>query len=261
MNRYRDTAMQRKCLPGLSLVELVISVMIGSMVLVAVYTVYTHARRNVAAVSSAIERDELPDRILQLLARDFDRFFVDTEDLSFTRQAMREGGLVSARLIMESRIHDNQMRPRPYERIVWEARYDPPTESLILYRGHSGLVSEDKLLESQRTEEERGQLVPLCDGLTHFEVNAFVGGSPRNAFAGNVTPHQVVVSLSFATPELQGNQYVIPEESIVTRTIAVNRLRKIPYVFTEPVLAEIEDANDTADPNDISDPNDQGADQ
>ncbi|HSV27371.1 MAG TPA: prepilin-type N-terminal cleavage/methylation domain-containing protein [Sedimentisphaerales bacterium] len=249
MNRYRNIAKRKKRPAGLSLVEMVISVMIGGMVLVAVYTVYIHALRNVAAVSAAIERDELPDRILKLLARDLDRFFVNTEDVSFVLQPMHEGGLVSARLIMESRIYDNRMHPRPHERIVWEARYDPLSESLILYRGHSGIVSEDRLLHRHRTEEERRQLVPLCDGLTHFEINAFVEGSPRNAFAGNVPPNQVVVSLSFAPPELRGDQYVIPEDSIITRTIAVNRLRKIPYIFTEPVVAELEDANDAADPN------------
>jgi hypothetical protein len=249
MNGHSDIMAARRLQRGISLVELVIATMIGSMMLVAVFVMYSHSRRNVAAISAALERNELPDRILQLLARDMDRFFADTEDVSFILQPMQYEGLVSAKLIMESKLYDNQSRPRPYERIIWDARYDNTTQSLILYRGHSGLVSEDKLLESQRTEEERRQLVPLCDGLTHFEIWVVSHGRRMNAYSQNILPEQVIVSLSFAEPQKQGNEYIIPEEEIVTRTIAVNRVRKIGYIFTEPNLAEPNIPDDVPDPN------------
>lgn len=249
MNRHSDIMTTRRLHRGISLIEMVIAVMIGSMVLVVVFVVYSHARRSVATMSESLERDEMSGRILQLIAQDMDRCLVDTGDVSINLQPLRLEGLVSARFIMESTLYDNQKQARPYERIVWEARYDIPTQSLILYRGHSGIVSEDKLLESQRTDEERRQLVPLCDGLTHFRIMAVAGGSPRDAYAGNVLPQQFVVSLSFAEPEQEGNEYVIPEESIVTRTIAVNRARKISYIFTEPNLAEPNVPQESTEPN------------
>jgi prepilin-type N-terminal cleavage/methylation domain-containing protein len=217
---------------GLSLVELIVSMIIASVVLVSLFTIYSHARRDADSISTALENSELPQRILQLIAQDLDRFSADTEV-----ETKRENGLVSSTFILESRIYDSLMRQLPYERIIWQTRYDAETQSMILYRGHSGLVSEDKLLESQRTPEERRQLIPLCNGLTHFEVKAFIQGSERVAYAGTETPTQVIVSLSFAEPEKKGNEYVIPPDQIVTRTIAVNRLRKIGYIFTEPNLA------------------------
>ncbi len=249
MNTRSDIMTTRRLRRGISLIELVVAVMIGSMVLTVVFVVYSHARRSVAAMSESLERDELSGRILQLIAQDMDRFLVDTGDVSINLQPVQLEGLVAARLIMESTLYDNQRQARPYERIVWEARYDIPTQSLILYRGHSGIVSEDKLLESQRTDEERRQLVPLCDGLTHFQIMAVVNGSSRNAYAGNVLPQQFVVSLSFAEPQQEGSEYLIPEEYIVTRTIAVNRARTISYIFTEPNLAE----------PDVAEPNEPGA--
>jgi hypothetical protein len=251
MKRYSDIMTTWRLRRGISLIELVIAVMIGSMVLGVVFVVYSHARRNVAAMSASLERDELSGRILQLIAQDMDRFLVDTGDVRIELQPMQFEGLVSARLIMKSTLYDNQMQAKPYETIVWEARYDIPTQSLILYRGHSGIVSEDKLLESQRTDEEREKtvLVPLCDGLTHFRIMAVVNGNPRNAYISDALPQQFVVSISFAEPQKEGNEYVIPEEYIVTRTIAVNRSRTISYIFTEPNLAEPNVPDDAAEPN------------
>ncbi len=252
MSKYANILNRRSKRHGMSLVELVIAMVIGSMVLAVVFVVYSNARRSVLTATAALERDELPDRIMQLIARDLDRFFADTEDAVFVLQPMRYEGLVSSKLIMESRLYDNQMRAKPYERITWEARYDYPTESLILYRGHSGLVSEDKLLESRRTDEEKNQLVPLCDGLMHFRITVMVNGKELDAYSVAALPQQVIVRVSFAEPQEEGGVLVIPEDQIVTRTIAVNRVRKIGYIFTEPAIA---DTNDTNDANDAGDPN------
>jgi type II secretory pathway component PulJ len=231
---------------GVSLLELVIALIIAGMVLVTLFTIYSQTRRDADNISSTLERSGLSERIQQLIAQDLDRFYAVTEDVTFNLQPRLEGGLIGSSLTMESKIYDSLSRPQTYEKITWQTRYDAETRSMVLYRGHSGLVSEDKLLESQRTPEERRQLVPLCNGLTYFEIGAVAQGLKRTAYAGPILPTQVVVSLSFAPAEKRGNDYVIPPEQIVTRTIAVNRLRKINYIFTEPNLAE---PNQPADSN------------
>jgi hypothetical protein len=237
MNRPANIQTGRLLL-GVSLLELVIAMMIAGMVLVTLFTLYSQTRRDADTISSSLEKSGLPERILQLIAQDLDRFYGITEDVTFNLQTRPEGGLVGSSVIMESRIYDRFSSPQTYERIIWQTRYDAESQSMVLYRGHSGLIAEDKLLESPPIAEERGQLVPLCRGLTYFEIGAVVGGLKRTAYGGPVTPPQVVVSLSFAEAEKKGDEYVIPPEQIITRTITLNRLRKINYVFTEPNLAE-----------------------
>jgi hypothetical protein len=216
---------------GLTLVELVISILIASVMMVSIFFIYSHSRGTIDDISRTVDQSQVPERILQLIAQDVDRFSADTDDLTILSEVKRQNGLYSSKLTLQTQIYDGSMRPIPYEKVVWETRYDSETESMILYRSHSGLVSEDNLLESQRTPEEASAFVPLCSGLTHFNIDRF----PKTAIG---LPNQLIVSLSFAQPEIEGGEKVISPELIVTRTIAVNRLRKIGYIFTEPNLAE-----------------------
>jgi type II secretory pathway pseudopilin PulG len=225
-----------RLLRGVSLLELVIAMVIASMVLVTLFTLYSQTRRDADAISSILDSSVLPERIQQLIAQDLDRFYAVTDDVTFNLQPMPSGGLAGSSLVMESSIYDGLSQPKTYERIIWLTRLDPESQSMALYRGHSGLVSEDKLLESQRTDEERSQLVPLCSGLTYFKIEAVNQGLAKSTHIGP-PPAQVVVSLSFAQPEKRGNDLAIPPEKIVTRTIAVGRLRPVRYIFTDPNLA------------------------
>jgi len=249
---YGSTSrLQRRWLrPGLTLVELIVSTIIAGAVLVTLMSIYSHARQDAVSVSSALEKSELPERILQLLAQDLDRLLGDSEDVIFVLHPRQDGNLNGSSIIIESSIYDTLGRARTYERVTWQTRFDAETQSMILYRGHTGLVSEDRLLESRRTEEERAQLVPLCDGLTYFHVTARVRGRDVPAFAGPILPTMVTVEISFAEPEVENNQYIIPPEKIISRTIAVNRSRKISYIFTEPNLAEPNLAEPAAELND-----------
>jgi hypothetical protein len=210
--------------------------------MVSLFFIYSHARQTVDSISYTLDQSQVPERILQLIAQDVDRFCADTDELVIQPELKSENGLVSSRLYLQTQIYDSMLRAVPYERVIWETRFDAETQSLILYRSHSGLVSEDSLLESQRTPEEARAFVPLCSGLTYFSITRV----PTSSLG---LPNQLVVSLSFAQPEKEGGESVIPPEQIVTRTIAVNRLRKIGYIFTEPNLAEPDtgsEPNDTA---------------
>jgi prepilin-type N-terminal cleavage/methylation domain-containing protein len=224
---------------GLTLIELVISIVIAGIMMVSLFFVYNHACAAVDSISATLDRNELPDRILQLIAQDIDRFSADTQDLTIIPALKTENGLTSSSLYLESRIYNNASQAVTYEKVTWETRFDSESQAMILYRSHDGLVSEDDLLESQRTDEERRAFVPLCAGLTYFRVSRVPVGMIG-------LPNQIVVSLSFAEPQKEGDGYSIPPEQIITRTIAVNRLRKIGYIFTEPNLAE---------PNTVSDSN------
>jgi prepilin-type N-terminal cleavage/methylation domain-containing protein len=233
---------------GLTLIELVISITVAGMMMVALFFIYSHAQSAVDGMSRTLDQSQVPQRILQLIAQDVDRFSADTDELLMQPEVRRENGLVSSRLFMQTQIYDSMMRAVPYEKVVWETRYDAESQSMILYRSHSGLVSEDNLLESQRTPEEASAYVPLCSGLTYFSVT-------KTPATGLGTPDQLIVSLSFAQPETEGGESVIPPEQIITRTIAVNRLRKIGYIFTEPNLAGLGTGNE---PNTPANDADQG---
>jgi hypothetical protein len=225
--RYSMQGLRR----GLTLVELVISILIAGMMMVSLFFIYSHSRGTIEDISRGLDQSQLPERILQLIAQDVDRFSADSDDLTILSEISRQSGLYSSKLTLQTQIYDGSMRPVPYEKVVWETRYDAETDSMILYRSHSGLVSEDNLLESQRTAEEASAFVPLCSGLTYFNIDRF----PKSSIG---LPNQLIVSLSFAQPEVEGGEKVIAPELIMTRTIAVNRLRKIGYIFTEPNLAE-----------------------
>jgi type II secretory pathway pseudopilin PulG len=228
--------------PGLTLIELVISIIIAGMLMVSIFFIYSHSRNTIDGISRSLDESQVPDRILQLIAQDIDRFCADTDELVIQPETRRENGLVSARLYLQTNVYDSMGRPVPYERVVWETRFDTETQTMILYRSHSGLVSEDNLLESQRTPEEARAFVPLCSGLTYFNIKRF----PTGAIG---LPTQLTVELSFAEPQNEGGQSVIQPEDIISRTIAVNRLRKIGYIFTEPNLAGL---GAKVDPNTIT---------
>ena len=49
--------------------------------------------------------------------------------------------------------------------------YDYETHTLILYRSHTGMLSEDKMFEDVREESEINLVfVPICDGMTFFKI-------------------------------------------------------------------------------------------
>jgi hypothetical protein len=88
---------------------------------------------------------------------------------------------------------------------------------------------EDKVLEKNKDDFEREAFVPICSGITFFKIEALASQEPIERWSG-APPRGIVVTISFAEPykRADGTFDVLDEEKI-TRTIAIDRTRKIRF--------------------------------
>ena len=110
-----------------------------------------------------------------------------------------------------------------------------------MYRGYSGISLEDKLLDKNKDDLELDRSVPICSGVTFFEINAIQDGKPVDKWDGR-PPSGITVTLSFAEPykRVNGTLDVLETEKD-TRTIAIDRTRKIQFALE--MTESPEDAN------------------
>ena len=107
---------------------------------------------------------------------------------------------------------------------------------------------EDKLLEDQREDWEKNYpFVPICRGVTFFQVQAYKGDELVDQWPLSAPPAGVKVTISFAEPyeTVRGTRDVLDEDKI-SRTFVINAMRKIKFAT---------DAE--GDPNAASDPNEE----
>ena len=120
-----------------------------------------------------------------------------------------------------------------FEKIVWQTSYDYDTgaNGLVLYRSHSGMTLEDKLLDEKREDwEKRYSFVPICTGVTFFKVQVPYGENFLDRWASPTLPPGITVTLSFAEPfETVRGTLDVPEAEKIIRTIAIDRTRKIKF--------------------------------
>jgi type II secretory pathway pseudopilin PulG len=241
--------------PGFSLGEMLAAMTIVAMVLVAVLTIYNRAERSAAAVTRRLDNSRLPREVLQRIAEDLDNIMSTGSDATITIQNKFDNLFPAARMIISRTFLDNASRERKFEEIVWQSSYDYESfvEGLVLYRSHSGIASEDKLLDKGKEDWEKELFVPLCSGVTFFSIKAVKGDKPVDKWSGS-PPAGIEVTLSFAEPFKRVNGTLdVPEEEKITRTIAIDRTRKIKFAVaknappsgqeetTEPDAAENED--------------------
>ncbi len=246
---------------GFSLVEILVVLTLSAMILASTMMIYGRVRTSAAVINARLDRYGLPEEILQKIAEDIDRLASPGFDAVITIRNKLENGYNSAQLVIENRYYGNGTPPAPgvYERIVWQTSYIPEEDRLTLYRFHGGLNLEDKLVSGVKTDEDRQKLevfVPVCPGLTHLFIGALdEGEEPLPNWTNQKMPNGIVLGISFAPlVQLQDGSYYLPEESIVWRTVAVDRTRPIAYKFVAKTF-------DTADPNGMSenaDPNTSG---
>ena len=149
------------------------AVTIGSMVLVAILTVYARAQTTSAAIGRNLDRSRLPSEILQLIAEDLDIIMTAGADTRITVENKTINGYPGARLKISRTIKDAKNASREFETIVWQTSYDYESDSngLVLYRMHTGMVQEDKLLDDKREDVEAlYPFVPICEGVTYFRM-------------------------------------------------------------------------------------------
>ena len=221
---------------GFSLAEVLAALTIGAMLTVAVLGIYLRAEKSATATTRKLDGSRLPGEVLQRIAEDLDNIISSNSDAKITIDNKFENvasvGLIpAARLIITRTIQDSKDKEQKYEEIIWQSSYDFQSagSGLILYRSHGGMNMEDKVLEKYKDDVTRELFVPICGGVTYFKIVVLAGKEPVERWDGT-PPRGIVVTISFAEPykKADGTLDVLDEEKI-TRTIAIDRTRKIRF--------------------------------
>ncbi len=245
-NRYIS-----KTRTGFSLAEVLAAMMIGSMVLISVLTVYSRAERTAASVTMTLTQSRNPYEALQLIAEDLDRTTGNDGDINFVIVNRYINDYSAAVLAIQVRYKDPTDKQQQYETILWQCNtnYKGDANDMVLYRSCEAVAPEDKLLDESKDKAQRSAYVPVCRGVTYFAMKVYTGKEePTEVFPGG-TPLGIVVTISFAKPfKNTDGHYEVPDNEKYTRTIAINKSRKIKFDITETEETAGEGAS-AGDPN------------
>jgi prepilin-type N-terminal cleavage/methylation domain-containing protein len=244
---------------GFSLAELLAALVISSMIILAVFSLYTRLNKVSAAVISRLDRGRLPREILQLIAEDLDRIISDTKDTKVNFQnKIERNGLQSARIEIIKSIYDKEDKPVTFEQIIWQTSVDlaASPKGMVLYRRHNGIALEDKMLDEPKQDFEKQLFIPVCGSVSFFSIQTgnFQTGTIQtetdgqsaliDRWSADSLPANIIVTISFADPvEVSPGQWQVPDTEKVTRIIALDRTRKIPFTI------EMKDFNEVTDQN------------
>lgn len=229
---YR-TAKRRQ---GFSLPELLAALTIGAMILVTMLRIYSRSGASAAAITDKLDSRRLPSEVLQRIAEDLDGIITVGVNTKVTVENKFEKGFSTARLTILKTIYDSANKQQTFEQIVWQTGfdYDSATPGLVLYRSHSGIASEDKLLDEQKEQWERELFVPVCAGVTFFNIQLMPGESLHRRGTSDSLPRSVTATISFAEPfKTVAGTLDVPDTGKVTRTIAIDKTRKIRFIFVK----------------------------
>jgi len=228
---------------GFSLAEVLAAMMIGAMVLVAVLAIYSRAERSAAAVTRKLDSLRLPSEVLQRIAEDLDGIISTGSRTKITIENKFKNGFRTARLTITRTMTDTRNNEQTLEKIIWQSNYDYESDigGLILYRSHSGIEMEDKLLDKNKEDWERELFVPICTGITFFEIRVPRGEAYLDRWAADTLPPGIEVAISFAEPfKKVDGKLDVPDEEKITRTIAIDRTRKIRFAIEKREFDEDE---------------------
>ncbi|MCK4753396.1 MAG: prepilin-type N-terminal cleavage/methylation domain-containing protein [Planctomycetes bacterium] len=217
-----------------SLAEVIIALTISAMIMVAVLTIYSRAESSASAITRQINKSRLPSEVLQRIAEDIDQIISPDKNIKITIENKNQNGYPGARLTILKTFYDKKNKKQTFERIVWQSSYDYETDvdGLIIYRSHSGVAPEDKLLGGQKEKWERELFVPICNGVTFFRIQVLVGDDLQNRWTSEPLPKAIAATISFAEPfkTLTGAFDVLDTEK-TRRTIVIDRVRKIKFAL------------------------------
>ena len=222
---------------GFSLGEVLAALTIGSMILVAVLGIYSRAQSASESIRRKLDKLQLPREVLQRIAEDLDGIISAGSDTRITIANQFNERYPTARLEIQKTFYNKKNQSKTLERIVWQTSidYDSDTEGLVLYRSHSGITVEDKLLDELKDDWERELFVPICSGITFFRVQVPRGETLLDRWGERALPKGVRVAISFAEPfeRLDGNLNVFDEDKFI-RTIAIDRTRMVRFTVAQP---------------------------
>ena len=232
---------------GFSLGEMLAVVIIGSMILVAILTIYDRATRAADAVLTKIDSPLWAEEVLQLIAEDLGRA-LGSDDVTMQIRNGSDNGFQRAELVLRRTYHDTENKEQTLEEITWRAGYDHEgqTPGLVIYRSYEGVAQEDKLLDDNREDVEKSYpFVPICCGVTFFKIQACKGEELLDQWPASPPPPGVTITISFAEAhEMVRGGYDVADRDKITRTVTIDPMRKIQFAS----LAG-QDANSAKDPN------------
>ena len=226
---------------GFSLVEILAAMVIGTMILIAVFKVYGKATRTAAVVTRNLDSFRRPYEVLQLIAEDLDKMITTNSDTSIIIVNRYIENYAAAILVVTEKYKDSTNKDQNYKEIYWQCNIDPEgdADDLVLYRLYDGVTPEDKLLDKDKDEFERKSYAPICEGVTYFDIEIYSDKKrPEDIWAGGM-PFGVTITISFAEPfkNDEGN-YDVPESEKYSRTIAFDKSRKIKFDVSEEELPD-----------------------
>lgn len=220
--------------PAFSLAEVLVALTIGAMVMVAVLTIYSRAEKSAAAIMHKLDSSGLASEVLQRIVEDIDRMVAPGDDTKITINSKFEKGFSTAQLIIMKTIYDNDNEQQTFEKIVWQTNYENDVNGLVLYRSHSGIVMEDKLLDENKEDWEKELFVPVCTGITFFRIQVPMGEDFKDKWTSAALPHGIIATISFAEPfKTLSGTLDVPDEEKIARSIAVDRTREIRFTLVK----------------------------
>jgi hypothetical protein len=238
---------QRRRSSGFSLGEMLAVVIIGSMILVAILAIYERANQAADAVIRKIDSPSWAQEVLQLIAQDLGRA-LSADDVTVQIRNGSDNGFQRAELVLRRTYHDNENKEQTLEEITWRAGYDHEgkTPGLAIYRSHEGVAQEDRLLDDNRENVEKSfPFVPICRGVTFFNIQACKGEELLDQWPMSPPPPGVKITISFGEPhEMVRGGYDVADREKISRIVAIDPTRKIQFAS-----AAGPDANGVTDPN------------
>lgn len=238
-----------KC-SAFTLIETLAALTVSSMVLLVVLALYSRAQKGAAACIDKLENHRLPREVLQRIAEDLDRVAGSGQDARIGIENKFQDGLPVAKMEIQRFVNDAKDQPQVLERIIWQSSIDPDTGMLTLYRSHSGISVEDKLLDDQKEPWQRELYVPICTGLTFFKIEIPQDSVLLNGWSNENMPPAVMVTLSFTQPyKTVSGTLDVPEENKIIRTVAIDRTRKPAFTLAPFDVNQFFDTNQPFDAN------------
>ena len=248
---------------GFTLAEAIIVIGIAGMISISALAIYNRVKRASEAIDRNLAEGTIPAEILQRLAEDLDRMAIPDFDTRLILANKQRDGFIISQLTIENKIYNKSNKPVTFAKVIWQSDYNFIDDRVIIYRSHSGIAMEDRLIESVVRGDNpienpaRELFVPLASGLSYFKIQALDNGRVVDAWTSSKLPGAIRIGISFAPMyESMSGGYEVDEADIITRTISLNRTRDIPYTFTQEKI-NISDLDDT-DPNFMSGDDDYG---
>jgi hypothetical protein len=248
LNRNRTIKLDK---PAFSLVETITVLVITALVLIAIINIYNRVKTASLSVQTMLEKNDLPTEILQRLAEDIDRLAVPGFETTINIEHRLDGAYQICRLTITNLIYDSKDKPQTFEQIIWQTHIDPLYDGMSLYRLHTGMNIERKVTaEIGDSPLEDGEVfIRLCTGITNFTIKVLNDDSLLDRWVTNVLPKAVVAEISFAPfQENEFGESEIPQNELLSRTIAIDRTRSIAFEFIAKDLSMYESDPNSPDP-------------